>query len=269
MAQRKTAKKSPSSSPSASKAPKGKSKKSKASSKKSASSRAVSESSRELLRALPTEFAERPTFSVASLLDEARELDVTTKKLGAELVKGTRLDKNIRSELAARRALLDAAETEWIEARERSTPRNVVKLRAAAEKLKREAFAALRYFASDDPSTQVRLDEIAEGSGDVDLIDDVQKLSDLVGRHASSFSSTVPKNLGAQLAEAGRSLADATAERAVNTEAAVAGDLRNRAYWHLRDLMDEIRAAGRYVFRNEPKILTLFRASSTRAKQPV
>lgn len=41
--------------------------------------------------------------------------------------------------------------------------------------------------------------------------------------------------------------------------------LRNRAYWQLRATMDAIRAAGRYVFRDQPGTLKAFRATSTNA----
>jgi hypothetical protein len=42
--------------------------------------------------------------------------------------------------------------------------------------------------------------------------------------------------------------------------------LRNRAFWSLREAMDAVRSAGRYVYRKQPKLLVAFRASSSRAR---
>ena len=42
--------------------------------------------------------------------------------------------------------------------------------------------------------------------------------------------------------------------------------LRNRAFWALREAMDAVRSADRYVYRKQPKILVAFRASSSRAR---
>ena len=42
--------------------------------------------------------------------------------------------------------------------------------------------------------------------------------------------------------------------------------LRNRAFWFLREAMDAVRSAGRYVYRKEPTLLVAFRASSSRAR---
>jgi hypothetical protein len=42
--------------------------------------------------------------------------------------------------------------------------------------------------------------------------------------------------------------------------------LRNRAFWSLREAMDAVRSAGRYVYRKQPKLLVAFHASSTRAR---
>ncbi len=211
----------------------------------------------------------RPDFPLSDVLHEARELDATLRKLGPKLVKGARLDGKVREELSRRRALLDVAEAAWLAARERLTPRNVVKTRATAEALKRDAVAALRYFLAEDAEVQLALDEIAEGSGDADLIDDLRRLAGLVEAHAEALRrADLPKHPSDKLRALAQTLADATADRAFDPEAAHAGAQRNRAFWHLRDLMDRVRAGGRYVFRNDRKLLKLFRATSTRAKRP-
>lgn len=224
------------------------------------------DSDRELLLSLDESLAERPDYSIAVVLDEARHLEVIVKKLGSELLKGAALDKNVRNELNQRRGRLDQAESAWLELRSRATPREILKLRSGAERLKRDAFAALRYFVAEDGDVQLRLDEIFEGGGDADLIDDLRKLADLAEANAALLApAALPKEPVNKLRETAQLLADASAERAVDPDAATAIGLRNRAYWHLRTLMDQLRRAGRYVYRDHPKLLPLFRATSTRA----
>ncbi len=227
----------------------------------------LSAKDREVLLALGGGSTPRPELSVAMILHEARELEATVAKLGPEIVKRSDLDKNVGKDLAARIARLTAAEQAWLAARKITTPKDIRGLRDEGEALRGDAFAALRYFARGHGDAQVSLDAIAEGRGDADLIDDLSKLAALVERHASLLvKADLPKKPADALRLAAKRLADAAADRAVDPSAGELIELRNRAYWHLRALMDDIRAAGRYVYRADRRLLDLFRASGTRAK---
>lgn len=222
----------------------------------------------ELLDTLGADYAAQPDFPVANIAHEARELGVSLKKLGAKLAKSSDLPKDAGKDLAARLGRLERAEAGWNAVRQIRTPKDIIALRKRAEKAKTDAFEALRYFAKTNGDVQARLDAISIGSGDADLIDDLKKLAELVSEQAAVLGKAdLPKNAADALTALAAELGDAIADRDVSPDAAAAIGARNRAFWHLRELMDEARDAGRYVFRADPANLALFRASVTRARE--
>lgn len=210
----------------------------------------------------------RPDYPVSDVLHEALELDATLRMLGERLVSGGRLEGDVRAELARRRLLLAAAETEWLARRKRAPTAAVMKARAAAASLKRDVVAALRYFLAEDAALKLALDEMTKANADADLIDSLGKLAHHVTAHAKALRrADLPAQPAEELRAHAKSLSDAVVARAVDPEADHAHAQRNRAFWHLRALMDEIRAAGRYVYRNDRNVLRLFRATSSRARR--
>lgn len=231
----------------------------------------LSEKEQRELRALDRTHAERPDVASKTLLHEARDLEMAARKDSAALVSGTDLAKNAVAELTRRAGLLERAQDQWDDDRQRRANSELKALRAAVEEKKRAAFAVLRYFCRHDAEVQARLDEIAEGSGDADLIDDGHRLAKLVKANEARLNKA---KLGAKASEAletaSRKLADAVAEQSGDDDAADSVDLRNRAFWYLRASMDEIRAAARYVFRDDPRKLAKYRSTITlaRARRP-
>jgi hypothetical protein len=137
--------------------------------------------------------------------------------------------------------------------------------------LKKDMIAALRYFLHTDEAVQARVDDIIPGSGIADLLDDLQKLAVLLRENADALKrADLPADAAAQAERFATLLGSDDLVRSVATseQGRHLIGLRNLAFWRLREAMDEIRAAGRYVYRNDPKRLPLFRASGTRARQP-
>jgi hypothetical protein len=222
------------------------------------------------LSELPETYAAPPDYSVVTITHEARALEAILLKYGKDLLSGTKLDRKTPAELRARRKALEEAERSWREAREAQASRAVSRLRKEAEGLVRDVAAAVGYFLEHDERAQRRVDAIREGASDTDRVDDLKRCADLLERHAEALKKAdLPKRAPELCRRLAEELAHASAERAAEREdASQSQELRNRAYWHMRELMDEIRAAGRYVFRHEPKRLALFRASSTNARRP-
>lgn len=220
------------------------------------------------LAALDETYAVLPDLPVANITHEARELAVIFKKLGAQLVKKSDVGKDAGKELALRLSRLERAEAGWSAARQIRTPKELLALRKRAEKVKRDAFEALRYFAKRLPEVQTRLKAIAAGTGDADLIDDLKRLAELVAEHGSLLTKAeLPANPATALDDLAKELSQAVADRDVSPEAIDAIGLRNQAYWHLREHMDDVRDAGNYVFRADPANRALFRSSLTRARE--
>jgi hypothetical protein len=227
----------------------------------------LSASQRSSLRGLEASYADPIEFPVADILQECRELEAVMRKLGAALYAGSDLQKAIGASLAGRRTVLDAAEAEWAEHRIVILPEQLRGLRKEAEELKKDSIAALRHFKRKDAAVQRKLDAIIEGSGLADLIDDLQKLAALLDAEKKALQKAdLAKNAAKRARELAEMLGGDSAEHATDTDGSEALELRNRAYWWLRDAMDEVRSAGRYVYRKTPRRRALFRASSTRAK---
>jgi hypothetical protein len=206
---------------------------------------------------------------VADLCQEARELEAVVARMGTKLVEGSRLDPALCEALKPRRKLLEEKEQDWLAHRLASSSGRKVALQRA-ERLKKDMIAALRYFLHRDEAVQARVDNILPGTGLADLIDDLQKLAALLRENADALArADLPSDATTRAEELARILGHDEVARSLATseEGRHLQDQRNRAFWYLREAMDEIRAAGRYVFRNDPRRLALFRSSGTRARQ--
>lgn len=204
---------------------------------------------------------------VADTLQEAREIAVALSKLGKEIYKKSRLSKEVGASISARRDLLAAAESAWTEVRTLPLSSDLRAQRKDAEALKRDAIAALRYFLAADEDVERRVDGIVLGAGVADLVSDLNQLAELLEKHHAKLTrADLPKRAPERARELAEALGSGSAERTVDPEGNAAMALRNRAFWWLREAMDEIRAAGRYVYRDERKVLALFRASGARAR---
>lgn len=222
----------------------------------------------EALAALDESFASPIDCPVADLCHESRELEAVVAQMGEKIVAGSRLDAALCEALKPRRKLLEGTEQDWLAHRLSQSSSDRKDAQKKAEQLKKDLIAALRYFLHHDPAVQARVDDIIPGTGLADLIDDLSKLATLARENAASLRrADLPADAADQADLLAARLGDDEAARSVvaSDEGRNLMDLRNRAFWHLREAMDEIRAAGRYVFRNDPARLPLFRATSTRA----
>src|SRR5262245_26697828 len=221
-----------------------------------------------LLAALDASYARSPDRKVEQVMEEARLLIRVVKDEGKKLLDGTRIDKKLLRSLPDRGELLEEMDARWARELGQRAKKPARKAAKEAEALRADMVAALRYFLDGDAGVQAQVDVIQEGSGLADLVDDLGKLAGLVERHARSLEKA---GLDGAPVRA-RELADLLGEtRAAERSEAAFSDalgLRNRAFWYLREAMDEIRAAGRYAFRHDSKALVAFRASTTSRPKP-
>lgn len=205
------------------------------------------------LLALPVSYEDKINRSVGDVLYDASNLRRTALKEWNTLSKKTLLASDALEQLKQRAEHLESAEAAWTDARKLRAPAKLVKAREQGRSLRSDAVAALRYFLRQDDEVQAQVDNIVEGDGDADLIDDLRKLATLVDEHSDALAKAeLPKDGSDAFRKLAELLTDETSERASDVAGAKALALRNRAYWSLRELMSEVRAAGRYVFRKEP-----------------
>jgi hypothetical protein len=227
----------------------------------------LSAAQRAALLALSADFDAPIDRNVAETQQEARSLESTLAKLGKEIYAKSNLSKEVGQSLEARRGTLEIAEAAWTEHRNASLSKSLREVRAEAEELKRDAIAALRHFREDDSAVLTRVEAIVLGAGIADLIDDLRKLAVLLDENEKQLSrADLPRHPADRARGLAESLSRGSADRAVDPVGAAAMSLRNRAFWSLREAMDAVRSAGRYVYRKQPKLLVAFHASSTRAR---
>lgn len=206
--------------------------------------------------------------NVAETQQEARDLQAVLARLGKEIYAKSNLEKAVGGSLEARRKRLELAEAAWTEHRNASLSKSLREVRADAEELKRDAIAALRHFCEEDSAVLTRVEAIVLGAGIADLIDDLRKLAVLLEENARALArADLPKHPADKAHALAESLSRGSADRSIDPVGAAAMSLRNRAFWSLREAMDAVRSAGRYVYRKQPKVLVAFRASSTRARE--
>jgi hypothetical protein len=235
--------------------------------KPSKGKRAITAAQRMALLALDPAFDAPIDRNIAETQQEARELESVLGKIGKEIYAKSNLDKALAQSLEARRSLLETAESTWAEHRDAALSKSLRAARADAEELKRDVIAALRHFREDDSKVQSRVDDIILGSGLPDLIDDLKKLAALIDESGAKLArADLPAHSADKARGYAESLSLGSADKAIDPAGAELMSLRNRAFWSLREAMDAVRSAGRYVYRKQPKILVAFRASSSRAR---
>lgn len=116
---------------------------------------------------------------------------------------------------------------------------------------------AFRYAYRNDVGLSTRVTEIADGSGHADMIQDLNDLA-VLGRENSALLTAIGfdlvqlDNAAAMADTMAELLATANGDKAIGNETKA---IRDKAYTYLKELVDEIRDAGKYLFWRNPKRL--------------
>jgi hypothetical protein len=126
-----------------------------------------------------------------------------------------------------------------------------------------DLLASFRFAFRKDDALLSRVSAIAEGSGHADLIQDLNDLA-VLGREnpdpltAIGFDLTQLDLAATRADELANLLAEANGDKA---DPNYSKTIRDKAYTHLKELVDEIREAGKYVFRNDKNRLKGYSSS--------
>ena len=120
-----------------------------------------------------------------------------------------------------------------------------------------DLLASMRFAYRKNDALLSRVRAIADGGGHADMIQDLNDIA-VLGRENPDPLTAISFDL-AQLDEAATLadtladlLAEANGDKADPNESKI---IRDKAYMHMKELVDEIREAGKYVFRKEPNRL--------------
>ena len=189
-------------------------------------------------------------------LQEASVLYQDCLKDREELIKA-RLDWNLAEDLIVRAGALQLIQSKWL-----SNYRNYEECQerwreevSLGYKLRDELIHDFRHALRNIPNEYAKVKKISEGTSHADMIQDLSDLAELGSNHVAELEA-IGFDL-AKLDEAGNmanKLLILLGE--VNSsyrETSPLIELRNKAYMHLKEAVDEIRQVGKYVFWKDEK----------------
>ena len=218
------------------------------------------------LAALPAAAADTsPVVPVSITVLEARQAALAALKDRNLFLKLHGFDIRDLDDLQPLAGALEVAEDHWKELRLSKKGGAPGASRKDAEALRRDLLSAGRYLFRKDPAVVALLDDIAAGEGLPDLVDDLRRLADFVDEHGKQFESAprIPPDPGA----VARSLRSALTAGADSEEATAAHAHRNQVAQALQGALDEVRAAAKFLFRDDPKKLVKITSHYQVAKQ--
>ena len=208
-----------------------------------------------VLEAMPSNEIRTPDIPVDVYLQEAENLSVIATEDKKSLTASGLDWKMYGEDLAVRAGALRYAQSLWIKDRytQEEAQKEWKERSPQAYEERNDLLAAFRFAFRRRPDLLGRVREVTDGTGHADMIQDLSDLATLGGAGTKELKA-INFDMG-RLTEAATS-ADELAvvlARANGEEADSSGSklLRDRAFTHLKEAVDEVRVTGRYVFRKD------------------
>ncbi|WP_143273569.1 hypothetical protein [Aquimarina sp. MAR_2010_214] len=210
-----------------------------------------------LLESLPQEEVKSPTIPVDVFMQEAENLFVW-----AEEDKETLLTRGLdwqtyAEDLPTRTGACRYAQAVWM--KERYSQEEAAKAwreeSPKAYEFRNDLLADLRFAFRKRLDLLARVRAIADGEGDADMIQDLMDISVLGKANIVELEKAKYDlrnfDIAAQQSDAlAELLAKANGATLDNSKAK---EIRDRAYTHLKEAIDELRETGKYAFRKDPE----------------
>jgi hypothetical protein len=207
------------------------------------------------LQSIPKENVKRPTIPMDAAIQEAQYLYKWCLADQAALTKAG-LDWALVEDLPVRLDAVSEAQSIWHNVRfgREEAQQAWAEKSPTGYELRDELLHYMRYAYRDISDLKTRVDGVAEGDGDADMIQDLNDLA-VIGREnlaplqAVGFDSAKLDAAAILSDELGELRADASVDKAADREKKV---LRDKAYTHLKEAVDTIRQCGQFVFWKDP-----------------
>ena len=221
------------------------------------------------LNSLPGEETGKPYIPVPNAIQEAADLCHWATIDKEYLLKGG-LDWTLVEDLDTRSGALQQSQSQW-QAMYRNYQKCQEEWKIAAPlayKLRDELVHYLRHAVRDIPIEAAKVKRIAEGSSHVDMIQDLSDLAELGKNHLAELEAI---NLDLSKLDEARDKAMNLSKLLAEVKGAYMAtspliELRNKAYVHLKEAVDEIRQVGQFVFWKNSKKLKLYSSEYLRKK---
>ncbi len=212
----------------------------------------------DVLKAIPNEEVQTPSLPVDVFLQEAENLYQWSMVDQNELAVIGIAVKDLK-DLQVRTGALREAQSVWYKElnSQAEAQREWAERSPVAYNLRDELVHTFRFAYRNTPSVLSRVSAIAEGSSHADMIQDLNDLAvlgraninelDKIGVALTQLDDAA--TLSDEMADV---LAKANGDKGEQSESK---DLRDRAYTHLKERVDDIREAGKYLFWRNPNRL--------------
>lgn len=208
------------------------------------------------IQAIPEEQVKEPSIPVDVYLQEAENLSKwALNDVDALSVVG--ITREMINELPQRAGASREAQSIWNKdyRSQQEAQKEWAKQAPLAYDLRNDLLASMRFAYRKDDALLSRVSAITDGSGHADMIQDLNDIA-VLGREfpdpltAIGFDLSLLETAATGADELADLLAEANGDKADQNESK---EIRDRSYTYLKFLVDEIREAGKYVFRKDPK----------------
>jgi len=228
----------------------------------------------ETINAIPEKDCKSPNMPIDAYLQEAENLHQWCQQDKDDLTKAG-LDWSFVNELPVRAGTLREAESIWFKERfsQQEAQKTWNEKSPEAYELRNQLLHIMQFAYRNDTALANRVSEIYEGSSHADMIQDLNDIA-VLGKantdplEAVSMDLTLLDQAAAMANEMAELLSKATVGKEDKSPARI---IRDKAYTHLKEAVDEIRSCGQFVFwrnesRNKGYISVYFRRSRSRTK---
>lgn len=210
------------------------------------------------IMAIPSGEVSEPAMPVNAALQEAENLCKWSLD-DAEALKTVGITKAMINDLAVRAGACREAQSIWNKdyRSQQEAQKEWAEQAPLAFELRDDLLASLRYAYRNDEALLNRVKAISEGNTNADMIQDLNDIA-VLGREnaepltAIGFDPTQLDLAATRADELAELLAEANGDKADPNESKL---IRDKAYAYMKMLVDEIREAGKYVFRKKPRRL--------------
>ena len=217
----------------------------------------------ETIRAIPDDKTLEPAMPVDTYLQESENL-AKWSLMDAEALATISITLAMLNKLPVRAGALREAQSIWVKDHnsQQDAQREWAEAAPEAFAMRDQLLHDFRYAYRNDAAILARVAEIAEGDSNADMIQDLNDLS-LLGKSNTAPLESINFSLEKLEAAANASdelaniLALANGDKSLQNESKV---IRDKAYTHLKELVDEIRNAGKYLFWKNEKRLKGYRS---------
>ncbi|MEW7277471.1 hypothetical protein ABW636_02615 [Aquimarina sp. 2201CG1-2-11] len=209
-----------------------------------------------VLEALPLAIVKPPKTPIDAYLQEAEDQYVWALEDKATL-KSKGLDWDLVADLPQRAGAARHAQSVWIAERygQEEATKTWKEQSPIAYEFRNDLLADLRFAYRKRADLTARVREIAGGESDADMIQDLSDISALGKANPEELALTnFDMKLLDQAADRSGELAELLAQvNGSKLDNSKAKEMRDRAYTHLKEAMNEIRETGKYAFRKNPE----------------